>query len=207
MQRTKEAVEAAPPAALEVVLVRHGITAWNQDQRLQGQLDVPLAPEGIVQAEQLGAHLARLGLVFDRVVASDLARARVTADIVIAALGGEPAALDPRWRERHLGELQGRRWTELGDSGHDVIATIEDPPGGEPRDAQLTRVAEALDGLRAAHPGGRVLVVTHGGCVKAALALADIGARIVPNASLTELRALPEGGWEAGSIGDTTHLG
>lgn len=206
VQRTNEVADGPPAGALEVVLVRHGVTAWNQDQRLQGQLDVPLAPEGVAQAEQLGAHLAGIGARFERVVASDLSRARVTADILAAALGGAPVAVDARWRERHLGELQGRRWSELGTTGHDVIATIEDPPGGEPREAQLARVAAALDGLRAEHPAGRVLVVTHGGCVKAALALADIGARIVPNASLTELRALPDGGWEAGTIGDTAHL-
>ena len=194
-------------APFEVVLVRHGVTAWNQDQRLQGQLDVPLAPEGIAQAERLGRHLAALGVRFDRVVASDLVRASATADIIATCLGGAPVDLDARWRERHLGELQGRCWSELGDIGHDILAVVEDPPGGEAREAQLARVAAALDALRGDGASGRVLVVTHGGCVKAALSLADVGSRIVPNASLTELRARPGGGWDVGRVGDTAHLG
>ncbi|TNF28644.1 MAG: histidine phosphatase family protein [Deltaproteobacteria bacterium] len=198
-------VDSGQKSGLEVVLVRHGITTWNQDKRLQGQLDVPLAPEGVDQARRLAAHLAAQGERFDHVVASDLARARETADIVAGALGDAPVAIDARWRERDLGELQGRRWDEIGGTSHDIIATIEAPPGGETREAQEERVAQALDGLRVSHAGGRVLVVTHGGCVKAALALADVGARIVPNASLTVLREIP-GGWEAGSIGDTAHL-
>lgn len=194
------------PLPFGVVLVRHGVTAWNQDKRLQGQLDVPLAPEGVAEAERLAAHLAAGGERFDRIVASDLSRASLTADIIGRALG-LPVTHDPRWRERHLGELQGRRWTELGDIGHDFIAAVENPPGGEGREEQVARVAAALDAVRDAAGGrGRALVVTHGGCVKAALSLAGLGSPIVPNASLTELWARAAGGWEAGRIGDTAHL-
>jgi len=192
---------------IEIVLVRHGVTTWNQDKRLQGQLDIPLAPEGLMQAARVGAFLAGAGARFDHVVSSDLSRAKATADIVAAAVGSPlPIAVDQRWRERDLGELQGRRWDELGDTGHDVIATIEAPPGGESRDQQTARVSEALEELRAAHPGGRVLVVTHGGCVKAALSLAGVASLIVPNASLTELHARGDG-WHAARVGDAAHLG
>jgi len=83
-------------APAELVVVRHGATAWNRSGRFQGRTDVPLDDVGRAQARAVGAGLA--GERFDLAVASDLGRARETAEL---ALAGRPPAreLDARFRE------------------------------------------------------------------------------------------------------------
>src|SRR5215207_10303612 len=75
-----------PPDRL--ILVRHGESTWNAEERLQGQLDPPLSERGREQALELKALIEKLGISNDRVICSDLGRARETADL----LGLEPAA-------------------------------------------------------------------------------------------------------------------
>src|SRR4051795_13095841 len=76
-----------------LILVRHGESTWNAEERLQGQLDPPLSERGREQARTL-AGVAD-GLPADRVICSDLGRARETAEL----MGLEPGRLDTRWRE------------------------------------------------------------------------------------------------------------
>ena len=63
----------------ELIVIRHGETDWNRQHRFQGQIDVPLNTAGLAQAERLAQRLAYEA--FDAVVASDLRRARVTAEM------------------------------------------------------------------------------------------------------------------------------
>src|SRR3954451_5462697 len=93
------------PARL--VLVRHGQSTYNAQQRLQGQADPPLSDAGRSQALALRDALPR----FERVVTSDLVRASETASL----LGYPEAARDERWREIALGEWQGRSLGEFED--------------------------------------------------------------------------------------------
>ena len=74
-----------------LVLWRHGRTAWNADRRFQGQEDVPLDEQGVRQAAEAARHLAVLPP--DRIVSSDLGRARVTAG-ALAAITGLDVHLD-----------------------------------------------------------------------------------------------------------------
>src|SRR5437764_13792670 len=94
-----------PPEPRPVVLLaRHGETEWNRIDRIQGHEDVPLSPRGIEQAHALARRLASRGLA--RVVASDLVRARSTAEIVATAAGA-PLTFDGRLREQNMGTWQG----------------------------------------------------------------------------------------------------
>ncbi len=169
-----------------IVLVRHGESAWNAEARLQGQADAPLSALGRAQARGLVAALAALDV--DRVVASDLSRARDTA-----ALAGHAGAVpDPRWRERGLGIWEGRLERDLEPGVLREFRRTDVPPeGGEPWPAFQARVGAALDEL--ADAGGSWLVFTHGGCVRAAVAhLTGADHRTVAgpaNASLTVLQA------------------
>jgi probable phosphoglycerate mutase len=137
----------------ELVLVRHGETDWNAEGRLQGHTDRPLSDYGRGQARRLAEELA--GEQFDAIYASDLARARETAEIVGARLG-LPVVLDPDLREKDWGNWEGLTSTER--LGVELV--------GESTEQHQIRMLAALGRIAAKHPYGRVLVVTHGGSMR-----------------------------------------
>lgn len=154
------------------MLWRHGRTAWNDENRFQGQLDVPLDEVGRAQAERSARLLAALPP--DVLVCSDLGRARETA-APLAELCGLRPVTDPRLRETFAGEWQGRLSTSIAAedgerfrawrSGADVRAG-----GGETRSELADRAVAALAAGLEAVPGSGVLVaVTHGGTARAAI--------------------------------------
>jgi len=154
------------------VLIRHGQSTWNQQHRIQGQLDPPLSELGRRQAALLGARLAARR--FAGLYASDLKRAFETAEVVGAAIHLEP---EPRTslREVFLGEWEGLTTEEIAERYPEAWASwVEEPqwdlvPGGEGQAAFDRRVAAAMDGILRLHPQGDVLVVTHGGVIQVAL--------------------------------------
>ncbi|MGH8806446.1 MAG: histidine phosphatase family protein, partial [Noviherbaspirillum sp.] len=95
----------------EILLIRHGETAWNAVKRLQGHLDIPLNEEGERQADALGRAL--LDEPLDAVISSDLGRARQTAD-AIAAPRGMPVHIEPGLRERSYGAFEGMLYADIG---------------------------------------------------------------------------------------------
>ena len=170
---------AAPDraTATEFWVVRHGESTWNSAGRYQGQTDVPLSALGALQAAALAERLT--GLTFDAVYASDLARARRTAEVVSERLhGAPPVELRPELREIDVGELTGLVVSEIRERYPDYLTALQaDPwatqrPGGESMADLFGRCGDAFHALRAAHPGGRVLVFTHGGVVRVAVGLA-----------------------------------
>jgi broad specificity phosphatase PhoE len=187
----------------EIVVVRHGRTAWNATGRFQGRTDIPLDDEGRAQAGDVGRMLA--GERFDAAVTSDLARARETAEIV---LGERDVALaiDPRWGEMRFGTWEGLTWSEIVARQPELAGRSSTspryytPPGGESFDELCARVAEALAALDArVHDGARALVATHAGPLHALLRVAlgqaeadALGIRFAP-ASCTRLALGPDG--------------
>jgi broad specificity phosphatase PhoE len=155
-----------------LLLVRHGQSTWNQERRIQGQLDPPLSDVGRRQAEQLGQRLA--GREFAGFYSSDLKRAAETAQLVSEALNIAPKPM-PELREIYLGQWEGLRTEDLADRFPEAWASwAEEPnwdlvPGGEGSVAFEARVGRALDALFRRHPQGDVLVVTHGGVIQIAL--------------------------------------
>lgn len=90
-----------------ITLVRHGQTDWNFDRRIQGSTDIPLNDMGRAQAREAGRALHEEARGDTIVVASDLARARETAEIIARELGLEAPRLYPELRERAYGEAEG----------------------------------------------------------------------------------------------------
>jgi glucosyl-3-phosphoglycerate phosphatase len=170
------------PAPITLALVRHGESTWNAEHRLQGQADPPLSELGREQSRALAPLIADLEA--GPVICSDLLRARDTAEL----LGLEPDRLDPHWREVDLGEWSGKTVAEVdGGQIRSWQRGVLVPKGGENWPTFQTRVARAL--AEATESGESVLVVTHGGCIRAATAHL-IGAdrlKLAPpaNASLT----------------------
>jgi 2,3-bisphosphoglycerate-dependent phosphoglycerate mutase len=150
-----------------LLLVRHGETDWNFERRWQGHADPPLNETGRLQSRALAEALS--GRQVDAVYTSDLERARETAGIVAERLG-LAVHVDARLREVDVGEWSGLTTDEI-DARYPEGVRRRAAGGtgwvrGESYEALGVRVREALLAIAAAHPGGEVLVVTHGGPVR-----------------------------------------
>ncbi|BGP53806.1 hypothetical protein JCM8202_005579 [Rhodotorula sphaerocarpa] len=103
--------------AVLVTIIRHGETDYNKAGIVQGHLDVPLNEQGVAQAVVTGRWFAQQKLQFAEAWSSDLSRARVTAERILAAQADAvDLNTDERIRERFLGTMQGKR---RGDPGAD----------------------------------------------------------------------------------------
>jgi broad specificity phosphatase PhoE len=136
-----------------LLLIRHGETDWNAEHRWQGHADVPLNARGREQAKALAEELAPAGV--DAIYASDLSRARDTAEIVGERLG-VPVVLDPDLREIDVGSREGLTGEEVGDR----------PWDGELHETHGERILRAVREIAERHPGQRVAVVSHGGSLR-----------------------------------------
>ena len=152
-----------------LLLVRHGETDWNRDRRWQGHADLPLNDDGRRQAQALADGLAEEPL--DAIYSSDLARAYETARTV-AERKGLPVAVDPDLREIDVGAWEGLTSDEIeerwpGDLSRWRAGEASLGRGGETREQLHERIVRAARRIAAAHPGQRVLVVSHGGALRA----------------------------------------
>lgn len=153
-----------------LTLVRHGQTDWNLARRIQGSTDIPLNETGRADARSAAQHLA--GSAHHMIYASPLARARETAEIIADSLGMQVAGLVPDIREREFGDGEGM----LVD---DYIATYGDwhaeVPGAESLHEVGVRAIAALHAIdrdarrRSAPQAESVIVVTHGGVLRAVI--------------------------------------
>ena len=175
-------------------LVRHGETDWNAEGRWQGQTDVPLNPRGREQAREVAGRLRSAGLA--SIASSDLLRARTTAEIVAAELGLAVSHLDAALRERRFGCFEGLTREEVLARYPEAWARyVADPgpapPGGESRDELLGRLLPAVTSAAARLPGP-VLVVMHGGAMRALLA-GHVGEMPRPSSSSWPLHGIQNG--------------
>lgn len=162
----------------ELWLIRHGQTDWNIEGRFQGQTDLPLNPQGVIQAETLAQQLLAQGVRFAAVYTSDLTRARTTAEILAHHLR-LPLYADARLREAGLGEWEGKLFTEIKASYPDWLERRkQDPaypmaPGGETLIQLAGRLSKAASEIARTYPQQRVLVVSHGLALATLLCLAQ----------------------------------
>jgi len=141
-----------------LILARHGETDWNRNGIWQGHGDPPLNGLGREQAAALAEQLRNSAL--DSLYSSDLKRAAQTAEFISRATG------------LHVVHRVGLRELDVGSwTGLTLTEIAERFPGmehhdGEPHEAFDARVLAMLTEIGAAHPDGRVAVVTHGGFVR-----------------------------------------
>ena len=155
---------------IRLIMVRHGQTIWNREKRYQGQSDTPLDETGIAQAAALAGYFT--GQAVDHIYSSDLQRAWRTALPIGLAVGVTPVS-EPRLREGSFGEWEGltydeinRRWPgELAAWLADPITRV--PPAGETLERIMSRLGSVLDLIRERHDGQTVMVVSHGGALRA----------------------------------------
>ena len=158
----------------ELLLVRHGETDWNRERRFQGHADPPLNEEGREQARELARRLA--GEDIAAVYTSDLLRALETAEILATALDAEVVALR-ELREIDVGNWQGLTWPEIEERHPDGAARWHrDGHGwdsGETYEQLGDRIVAALREIASNHPAQRIVVVGHGGTVRATRAFVE----------------------------------
>ena len=158
--------------ATRLCCVRHGETAWNAERRIQGQLDEPLSAVGHAQARAVANGLSRESISKEPIAAiyaSDLSRALHTAEAA-AHLLKLPIQRCAALRERHYGVFQGLTYAEMRERYPQAYtrflareADFAMPGGGESLRRFAARVTQGVDDIVAAHPGGQVLLFTHGG--------------------------------------------
>jgi 2,3-bisphosphoglycerate-dependent phosphoglycerate mutase len=155
----------------QILFIRHGETEWNRVKRIQGFIDIPLATSGLEQAERLAHRLAdeaQQGARLDAIYSSDLQRAQQTAQPIAQVLG-LPLQLREGLRERSYGAFQGYDRDEIAERYPDEYERWQSrdagfaPPEGESMRTFYHRVMDAITPIVAAHPGGRVACVAHGG--------------------------------------------
>ncbi len=158
-----------------LVLVRHGQSIWNLENRFTGWMDVPLTPQGEQEAYEAGLKLREYQ--FDRGFTSALVRAHETLRIILDVIQQTdlPVLYDAALNERHYGELQGLNKAETAEKlGQDVVHawrrsyTVR-PPGGESLKDTAERVLPYYHAQIEPHvlKGETVLAVAHGNSLRA----------------------------------------
>lgn len=151
----------------DLYLVRHGETEWNRLRRIQGRTDIPLNDTGREQARLTGMLLTRRPIA--RVYASPLSRAFETAAIIAGELGVPTPETREAFLERDYGAAEGMGFHEIDIRYPEGVAV----PGRETRDEVAARVLPALQEIAADHRGESIVVVSHGGAIRAALMAAE----------------------------------
>lgn len=161
--------------ATELLIIRHGQTAWNKMKRLQGHSDIPLNEKGILQAVALGEALKHETL--DAIFSSDMQRARKTAE-EIARWHDLPVKIDQNLRERCYGAFEGlspeeieQRYPESHAAWHAADPDHVFPPGERIAESPrqfFHRAIGALMRCAEQHPGQKIAVVAHFGIVESA---------------------------------------
>ncbi|HEX3051928.1 MAG TPA: 2,3-bisphosphoglycerate-dependent phosphoglycerate mutase [Aggregatilineaceae bacterium] len=164
-----------------LILVRHGQSIWNLENRFTGWMDVPLTPQGEQEAYEAGLKLREYR--FDRGFTSALVRAHETLRIILDVIQQTdlPVLYDAALNERHYGELQGLNKAETAEKlGQDVVHawrrsyTVR-PPGGESLKDTAERVLPYYHAQIEPHvlKGETVLVVAHGNSLRALVMVLD----------------------------------
>ena len=205
-----------PPGSTELVLVRHGASADSIEgetfELVEGQGDPPLSDVGRHQAELLAARLGHE--LFDGMYVSTLRRTAETAAPLVDRTGMTPV-VDADLREVFLGEWEGGLLRQKAADHDPVLEQVfaeqrwDVIPGAESREVFGGRLRRAVERIAAAHPGGRVIVFSHGASIGEILAQATgsdpfafLGA---DNASISKIVVTAER-WILRGYNDTSHL-
>ena len=156
----------------QIFIARHGETVWNLEGRIQGHTDVALSERGVEQAKRLAHRLENIR--FDAAYASDLSRASETAAVLLQGRD-VPLFPTPRLREYHKGAFEGLTDGELrarfpGEYPSYIAKDLDyAPEGGESTREVSVRMTGVINAIKEKHLGHNVLVVGHGGSLRAAM--------------------------------------
>lgn len=178
------------------IIIRHGLSEYNQARRFQGHLDIPLHAIGLEQADATAKYVLD-NFKIDRVYSSDLRRASRTAQPIAEALG-LPLETDARLREIDMGLWQGlgfeeaiARFPETERIRKECMGKLR-YDGGESYGDVMVRARACADEIAVQNEGKTVVLASHGGTIRALLSswmgygpMEMSRVPIVPNASVT----------------------
>jgi broad specificity phosphatase PhoE len=154
---------------VQIDLIRHAITRWNLEKRLQGRHDTHLSKKGRSDAGKWADRLGRIH--YDAIFSSPMIRARQTADILSEKLK-IPVQIEPDLHEQDFGQWEGQRLSQLRRAHPGQLEAEESkgwafcPPDGESRKAVLERLLEVLEKICKQYCSGHLLMVTHSSAIK-----------------------------------------
>jgi len=170
------------PSKTLIGLLRHGITLWNEEKRIQGSMDSPLSEHGKEVTKAWARQL--VSEKWDRIVASDLKRVRETVTILNTSLK-LPLFFEPRLREMHWGSWEGLPIKDIYSQEATLVEEMVQagwefrPPQGESRKEALTRAKIGINNAVSRWSGEKILVVCHLGIIKC-LICDSVGSSFLP---------------------------
>ena len=166
-----------------LVLVRHGESQWNLENRFTGWVDVPLTEKGIQEAKAAGEKIKKENLRFDQAYTSSLKRAQDTLTLMLKVLGQSeiPVEKDQALNERHYGDLQGLNKAEtarkFGAEQVKIWRRSYDiaPPNGESLKDTAARTLPYFESkiLKDLKDGKNIIVSAHGNSLRSIVMYLD----------------------------------
>lgn len=215
----QDTVRDSKPTTL--ILVRHGETESNVNQRWYGAMDAPLTARGRAQVAAVAKAMTELAQRYppDVFYVSPLPRARATAAAIASAIDMQPRVED-ELREFDLGDWEGRTFQDLRENddlwGRWAADPTFAPPNGESPASFGRRVRGAMRDLVEKHPGQTILIVSHGAVIGNVLTHwlgdgRDWRRWDPPNCSITvlaqnEAHGPDERAWTPLLVNDVSHL-
>ena len=197
----------------EIILIRHGETEWNSQQRMQGHSNSDLSSVGQAQIQALGQWMKNVP--FDHIYSSDSLRAKHTAE-AITQFSGHKLKIDLRLREKNLGVFEGLTSEEARERHPEVFRLFKTAGSkyvideGESTQQLQDRALEIVDEIRIKHPEEHVLLVTHGGFIRVVmkhslgLSLETPTRFLIRNTGV--FRLVWEDKWIVSQMGGVSHL-
>ena len=197
----------------EIILIRHGETEWNSQQRMQGHSNSDLSSVGQAQIQALGQWMKNVP--FDLIYSSDSLRAKQTAE-AITQFSGHELKIDLRLREKNLGVFEGLTSEEARERHPEVFRLFKTAGSkyvideGESTQQLQDRALEIVEEIRIKHPEERVLLVTHGGFIRVVmkhslgLSLESPTRFLIRNTGV--FRLVWEDKWIVSQMGGVSHL-
>jgi len=199
---------------INLIMVRHGVTKWNEDRRYIGSTDLGLTEKGLAQAKAASEYLA--GESISRLYTSEFKRARQTANIIAVPHNAEIFVL-PELNEMDFGKWEGLTFEQIEEAWPDFIsrwlANDEGyPPEGESINAFLDRAKTAIQRVLNQESEGTIIIVAHAGTIKLMLCnLLGLGLREIwqtkqDSASISRVEIHNDGSRILTLLNDTCHL-
>ncbi|MFB3881623.1 MAG: histidine phosphatase family protein [Armatimonadota bacterium] len=198
----------------QLLIIRHGETAWNRERVFRGRTDVPLSERGVAQAGLLAGELKEARI--EAIHSSPLSRAIRTAEPLASLLHLDVVA-DQRLTDMSFGDWEGRPEAEVKQAEPDALGAWHErphefrPPGGESLSEVATRAWDAVDEIAREHPSGRVALFSHRVVCKV-IVLTALGAGLdafwhlrLDTASISVIERAGRS-WTATLVNDTHHL-
>ncbi len=167
----------------KLILLRHGQSAWNLENRFTGWIDIDLTPQGMTEAREAGQKIKVANIHIDEAFTSVLKRAIDTLTLCLHSCGQEnvPVSYDQALNERHYGDLQGLNKDETAEKfGADQVKIWRRsysvrPPGGESLEDTAARTLPYFQQhiVPALQAGKNVIVSAHGNSLRAIIMYLD----------------------------------